>query len=689
MTSCSFNIVGMDCATCAEKIKKHLSSIDGVQKVDVFLSTSTVRITFNRKKITRSQIVKKIANLGYKVTLEEKTIPAKYHFFSKHLSLFLIILSSLFIIIGYIKPNGIYTIKFNGVFDLIAVVIGGVPLLYQAFKDLKNRTITAEVFMTIGVLASVATGELKSAALIALFMLISDFLDSFTMNKSRQAVKELIESAPKTANVKKDEVVKEVPISEVKKDDIIIVKSGEKIPVEGIVVDGHGIVNQSIITGEPVPVEKKVGDTVYAATINELGILLVRVGNVGDDTAYGRIIKLIQEAESSKAPVQKIADNFAKYFTPAIIFLAVATYLFSHNLKNAIAVIVVSCPCAIAIATPLAFIAGIGKAAKNGIIIKGGKYLESLAKIDTIVMDKTGTLTIGDPNVTEVKSYNNFTVQEVITYAAAAERYSEHPLAKAILKMAYNVAYIEPKDYKIIPGLGISMTIYGKKVLLGSKETLKTMKIEYPDSLTRYIETLEEKGETVLVLLVDNKLAGTISVFDTLKEGTKEVMDEFGKLNIQNTIILTGDNEKAAKTIAETLKIKHFFANLKPEDKVGIIKGLMKKGRKVLMIGDGINDAPALAQANVGIALGALGADLAIETADVVIMNDDWNQIPQAIKISRKTTKIIKENLALSITFNVIGIFLSAIGFLSPSLAAIAHIVPDVLVFINTSRIIR
>jgi len=680
MDKCIINVSGLDCATCAEKIKKHLLKEKGVSQVELFLGSEKVEIIYDKRQIGEKEIGDKIKELGYKIkdVTEEK---GHKHFAYENINLILIIIVLGLVVFGFLFENNFL--------EILATIIGGTPLVIQAIKDIKNKSITADVFMSLGVVASALIGEFRSAAVISLFMLISEYIDSFTIEKSRKAIKSLIEQAPKVARVKREDGEVEVPIDEVKKGDIVIVRSGEKIPVEGIVINGHGAVNQAVITGESMPVEKKVGDTVFAATINEVGVLFIKVMHVGEDTTYSKIIKLVQEAESAKAKVQRVADKFSTYFTPLIIIASLTTYFFTNNIQNAIAVVVVACPCAVAIATPLAVVAGVGLAAKHGIIIKGGKYLEALASIDTIVMDKTGTLTMGTPAVTELKSFNNFSVDEVIEFASAAEMYSEHPLAKAILKFTKKQFVVEPEKYKILPSFGISMVYKGRDVLFGSKELLNKNGIIKSHELMKFIEEREMMGETVLTLVVDNIVAGAISVADQLKEETKEVIKEFGDLNIKETYMLTGDNEKTARTIAERLNIKHYRANLKPEDKVKEVKKLIEKGRKVLMVGDGINDAPALAQSNVGMAMGAMGSDIAIESADVVIMNDDWRQILKAIKIGRKTFKIIKQNLVISILFNIVGIGLASTGMLSPVMAAFAHVIPDVLVFLNSSRLLK
>ncbi|NTU43339.1 MAG: cation-translocating P-type ATPase, partial [Nitrospirales bacterium] len=543
----------------------------------------------------------------------------------------------------------------------------------------------------LGVIASVAVGEFRSASIIALFMLIAELIDSFTMDRSRRAIRELIDMAPKTACVTRDGGEKLIPVQDVKKGDIVVVKPGERIPAEGIVISGRGSVNQAPITGESIPVEKGEGDPVYTATINQLGVLFIKVTHTGKDTTYARIIRLVEEAETSKAPVQRIADRFAVWFTPAILIIGVLTFIVTGRLLNAIAVLVVACPCTVAIATPLAVVAGMGKAARRGIIIKGGKYLEALAKVDTIVMDKTGTVTMGDPVVTDIRGFAGQTDRELISYASSLERYSEHPLGKAIMKKASEMKVMIPEaeGYRIEPGRGIQAVVEGKSILLGSREMLSCADVLLCAEIEEYLHSKEEEGKTSLLLSVDGVSSGVISVADIIKKGTREAIEELRTLGFHQPVMLTGDTPRTANAIASSLGVTEVFSRLMPEDKVGKIKELISQGRRVLMVGDGINDAPALAQAHVGIAMAAVGSDAAIEAADVALMRDEWSQIPEAVAIGRETFTIIRQNLALGITFNLIGISLASAGILSPAMAAVAHVVPDVIVFLNSSRILR
>ncbi|GER93523.1 heavy metal translocating P-type ATPase [hot springs metagenome] len=686
----SLTVKGLDCAACAEKIEKVLMRHEGVKGITVYLGAEKADVQFDPFLIKEKLIIDAINSLGYKV-LTEKEEALQKNFLKGERTFDLLRIGFVFLLIVLSLTGITKRLSPIDIFSIIAIVVGGYPLIKHAYIDLREKAITANVFMALGVVAATVIGEFRSAAIIAFFMLISEFIDSFTMEKSRKAIKDLIDMAPKTARVKIGDTEVEIPVEEVKKGDIVVVKPGEKIPVEGVIISGRGSVNQATITGESIPVEKKEGDIVYAATINQLGVLFIKVTHTGQDTTYARIIKLVEEAESSKAPVQRVADKFAAYFTPAILAISVLTFLITWKITNAIAVIVVACPCTVAIATPLAVVASMGKAAKRGIIIKGGRYLEALAKVDTIVMDKTGTVTMGDPVVTNIKGFAEHDDKEIISYAAGVERYSEHPLAKAIIKKAseMGVAVPEPEQYKVIPGMGIQAVVNDKTIIVGSREMLRDKNIILSEGIEKYIIEKEEEGKTALLLSHDSILCGVICVADIIREESIEAIASLKRLGFDDPIMLTGDNPRTANAIASSLGIKNVMAQLLPEDKLEAIKNLESSGRKVLMVGDGINDAPALARAYVGIAMGAVGSDAAIEASDVALMRDEWKQIPEAVMIGRKTFNIIKQNLAVGIIFNLVGIALASTGILSPAMAAVAHVMPDVLVFLNSLRLLK
>ncbi|MBI5212243.1 MAG: cation-translocating P-type ATPase [Nitrospirae bacterium] len=687
-------VKGLDCAACAEKIEKALMRHEGIHGITVYLGAEKADVQFDPSLINEKSIIDTISGLGYKVLTGSAEVSGKsFHemFFRGEWTFDLSRIGFVFLLIIFSFTGMTKSVTAIDLFSMLAVIVGGYPLIRHAFIDLKNRAVTADVFMAMGVVAAAAIGEFRSAAIIAFFMLISEFIDSFTMKKSRRAIKDLIDMAPKTARIKRGDAEVEIPVEEVKKGDIAVIKPGEKIPVEGVIISGKGSVNQAPITGESIPVEKKEGDVVYAATLNHLGVLFIKVTHIGQDTTYARIIKLVEEAEASKAPVQRIADKFAAYFTPAILAIAVLTFLITWKITNAIAVIVVACPCTVAIATPLAVVASMGRAAKRGIIIKGGRYLEALAKVDTIVMDKTGTVTMGDPEVTDIRGFGGCDDREILSYAAGVERYSEHPLAKAIIKKASEaeIDIPEPEEYKVVPGMGIEAVLTGRKIMLGSREMLRNSNITLSGDAEEYIHNREEEGKTALLLAHDGVICGVICVADIIREGSIEAIESLKKLGFDEPIMLTGDNPRTANAIASALGIKNVMAQLLPEDKVNKIKELTSKGKRVLMVGDGINDAPALAQAHVGIAMGAVGSDAAIEASDVALMRDEWNQIPEAVAIGRNTFSVIKQNLAIGMIFNLVGISLASTGILSPSMAAVAHVMPDVVVFLNSSRLLK
>jgi len=590
-----------------------------------------------------------------------------------------------------ISWSGVLRPRFS--FDVAAfsaVLLGGLPMLKEAFLNLKAKSITAEVAMSIGMIASLSIGEFLSAAFIAFFMLIAEFLDKFTAEKSRTAVRELIKLSPKRAVVKRDGVEMEVDISTVRHGDTVIVKSGEKIPVDGVVVVGQASVNQAPVTGESMPVEKSVGDEVFAGTINEIGVVQVRVNKVGEDTTLARIIRLVEEAEGAKAPIQRVADRYAAYFVPTVLGVAALTFMITRNLISSIAVVVVACPCAVALATPLAVVASVGKAAKRGIIVKGGVYLEELGRIDTVVMDKTGTLTLGEPRVTDIRGFGEHNEQEIITLAATAEKHSEHSLAKAIARKAndYGVKVPDHEECQVIRGKGVVASYNGQTVIIGSRELLKEKGIDVPRPVAEYMHQEEMAGKTAILIAHDGVVCGVICVSDVLRESTIRAIEELKGKGIK-LVMLTGDNPRTAQAIAGQVGIHEIVAGMLPEEKVDEVKALVKQGRKVVMVGDGINDAPALAQASVGIAMGAAGTDVAMEAADVALMTDDLTKVPEAMSIGRRTFNVIKQNIASSIIFNVVGVTLASMGLLNPMMAAVAHALPDFILFLNSSRLIR
>jgi len=679
----SMHIDGMDCSSCATSIEQHLAKLEGVESVNVAFGAEKAFIEYDTEKTNVEEIESKIHELGYRA--EPLKMEERKGFRLELLRLLVVGLAILISLTGFTRS--FFSLDMAAI---IAVMISGIPIFRSAFFSLQRKMITAEFAMAAGMVASIVIGQYLSAAVIGFFMLFAEFIDGFTKDKARAAISSLIKISPKRAVVKRDRQEVEVGIDEVRHGDVVIVKSGETFPVDGAVIKGHGSVNQAPITGESMPIEKKVGDNVFAGTVNQVGTLEIKVTKVGKDTTLGRIIELVEEAEATKAPIQKVADRFASRFLPIVFLAALLTFLFTRNITNSIAVIVVACPCAVVLATPLAVVAGIGNASKKGIIVKGGIYLEELGKIDTVVLDKTGTITIGEPRVISIKSFDKHEEREIITLAAITEKHSEHPLASAIIRRAEECGIrIEEHDHcEILPGKGVTAICDGRRILLGSRELLNESNLVIPKDVERFVKKEEEQGRTALLIAHDNELCGVISVADVVREEAKRAMEELKKKEIK-VIMLTGDNPRTAKAIAQQIGIDEVFAEMLPEEKVEKIKELVRQGRKVVMVGDGVNDAPALAEASVGIAMGAVGTDIAIETSDVALMTDDLTKIKEAVNISRKTFGVIKQNLASSIIFNIVGISLASLGILNPFMAAVAHSLPDLVLFLNSSRLIR
>jgi Cd2+/Zn2+-exporting ATPase len=570
---------------------------------------------------------------------------------------------------------------------LAAMAFGLYSLVKVAVLDIiKERKIGTELFITVAVVISVVGKEYLAGAVVLMIILIAEYIASASGERARASIKELIGSVPNTALVKRNGKEETIQIDDLKVGDIILVKAGEKIPVDGKVTGGMGSVNQAPITGESTPQEKTVGNEVFAGTIVELGALDIEMTKMGKDTVFSRIISLVEEAESQQAPIEKLTDKVAAWLIPIVFVFVVAVYYFTRDVKLIIALLIFTSPAELGLATPLVTIAAIARAAKEGILIKGGLFLEELAKVTTIVFDKTGTLTVGSPQVNKVEMIDKTVKEEdIIRLAAAADRRSSHPLAKAILSYAdtKKIAYPEPTDFEVIKGRGIKAKVDGKALLLGNKSFMEESKISLPSQS-------ENLTDTAIYLASEKNLLGIIYVSDAIREGAKEMIAGLKKNGIERIIMLTGDNQETAKTVSGQIGLTEFKANLLPEDKINVIKELQKGGAKVAMVGDGINDAPALVQANIGIAMGAMGTQAAMEAADIVLMQDKLEKIARARAISKRAFRTIRENIIFGVgVVHVIGITLVLLKLLGPVQAAAIHLLPDTLVFLNSIKLLR
>ncbi|HXH83485.1 MAG TPA: cation-translocating P-type ATPase [Candidatus Tectomicrobia bacterium] len=578
-----------------------------------------------------------------------------------------------------------YTRRVPWPLGLSIVFAGGYPVFRNVVRAALRRRVTSHTLMTLGVLAALTVGEWATAAVVVLFMRVSDFAERFTTDRARRAIKMLAAMAPQSARVARDAGEVEVPLAGVRLGDTVVVRPGERIPVDGVVLTGHATVDQSTITGESMPADAGPGARVFATTLAHAGSLRIRTTDVGPDTTFGRIVRMVEEAEAHRADVQRWADRFSAYYLPVVVAIAALTLLIRHDVLATAAVLVVACSCSFALATPVAMLASIGASARRGLLIKGGRYLEALARADVILIDKTGTLTLGRPRISAVRPVNGLPEREVVALAAAAERDSEHPLAEAVRRAAqeWAVPVAEPSDFEALPGVGVRARVNGSTITVGAPRAIAP-----PPTLAALIAELEATGQTLLVVARDGEPVGILAASDTPRPEVPEAVAALRTLGIQHVEMLTGDNERVAGALAGALGVR-YRANLLPEDKIAVVKEHQAAGRTVVMVGDGVNDAPALAQADVGIAMGAAGTDVALEAAHVALMRDDWRLVPEALRIARRTMRVVKLNMAFTAAYNLVGLALAALGFLPLVFAAAAQSLPDVGILANSSRLLR
>jgi len=718
-------ISGMHCVSCAQKIESTLKKLDGVVNANVNFATEKATVEFDENVINENEINNAIEQLGYKV-IKEIDHEAK-EFVDKerekrekeirNLKTLFILSSILSIPIFILSFPEWFKIAFP--YQNIILLILATPVQFLvgyrfykgAFFALKAKTASMDTLIAVGTSAAYFYSVLvtltptfgnyvyfDTSAIIITFVILGRWLEAITKGKTSEAIKKLIGLQPKTAIVIRNGKEIEIPIKEVVVGDIVVVKPGQKIPVDGIVVEGFSSVDESMITGESIPVEKKKGDTVIGGTVNKHGSFKFKATKVGRDTVLSQIIKLVEEAQGSKAPIQRLADKVSGYFVPTVILIAILSFSlwyfalgqsFIFSLSIFIAVLIIACPCALGLATPTAIMVGTGKAAENGILIKNAEALENIHKLTTIVFDKTGTLTKGKPSVTDILA-DKLDKKEILKYAAIAEKKSEHPLAEAIINKAKEekLKIPDPEFFEAIPGHGILAKYDGKTILFGNRNLMKKYKIKV-EELEEKISTLENEGKTVMILALNKKIIGLIAVADSLKEFSKEAVQKLHEMG-KEVIMITGDNKRTANAIAKQLGIDYVLAEVLPEEKEKEIEKLQKKGKIVAMVGDGINDAPALAKADIGIAIGA-GTDIALEAGQVVLIKNDLRDVVTAIDLSNYTIKKIKQNLFWAFFYNSVGIPIAAgllhpfTGFLlNPMIAAIAMAFSSVSVVSNS-----
>lgn len=683
-------VKGMDCAGCVRSVQTALQKLEGVDSAEVLLASEKATI-YSKSGLPEPAVIRKaVEDLGYRVADDQGRLEAAggEDIAKKSFRMFGFVFGAILLVVvagewlGLFRAVTDYIPFWAGSLIVLAI---GYPVFLQVIKATLKKQVTPHALMALGAAAALAAGEWVTAAIVVFFMRTGDFIEGYTTDKARDSVRRLTELAPQKATVIRAGSEEEVPVGEVAKGDRILVRPGGRIPVDGTVLEGHATVNQAAITGESMPVDVSEGSRVYASTIAEGGRLLLSAEAVGKDSTFGKIISMVEEAEAHKGEVQRFADKFSAWYLPVVAGVALLTYLLSGDIMATVAVMVVACACAFALATPVALLASVGSNARRGILIKGGKYLEALARADVLLIDKTGTLTFGRPEISDIVPLNGYSTGELLIQAASAEQYSGHPLAKAVVEAAKNrhLALTKPERFKELPGKGVEALLGNKTVVVANERS-----VHMDESVRRKIDSLKKEGKTVMAVQSEDKLVGLLAAKDTERAEAGEALERIRALGIDRIELLTGDNTETARELAGKLGID-FQAELLPEDKIDIAKRYQSAGHTVIMVGDGINDAPALAQADVGVAIGTTGTDVAIETADVTLMRDDWMLMADLLESSRKTMKVIKWNFGFTTAYNIAGLSLAAFGYLPPILAAAAQSLPDLGIMANSSRLLK
>lgn len=730
MDRTEFDITGMTCAACANKIEKRLNKLEGVEKATVNFALETAQVEFSPSQISVQDMKEAIKKLGYSLEQKQEKAGEQVDHRQKEIEkqqgkfLFAAILAlpllwamvSHFEFTSFIWLPDMFMnpwVQF-ALATPVQFIIGG-QFYVGAYKALKNKSANMDVLVALGTsaayfyslylsIASIGSDahmvELyyETSAVLITLIILGKLFEAKAKGRSSEAIKKLMGLQAKQATVVRNGQELVIPIEEVLAGDLVYIKPGEKVPVDGQIVEGQSALDESMLTGESIPVDKSVGDYVIGSTINKNGFLKIEATKVGKDTALAQIIKVVEEAQGSKAPIQRMADVISGVFVPIVVGIAVVTFLiwyfavspgeFAEALEKFIAVLVIACPCALGLATPTSIMAGSGRAAEFGILFKGGEYLETTHRLDTIIVDKTGTVTNGKPNLTDVIAADGVDEQQLLALVGSAERSSEHPLAEAIVEgiKEKGIALSSVEHFTAIPGHGIQAVVEGKQVLVGTRKLMAKYNIDIQSQLN-VMEGLEKQGKTAMLAAIDGRYAGLVAVADTIKDTSREAISRLHNMGLV-VVMITGDNAQTAQAIADQAGIKHVIAEVLPEGKAEEVKRLQQAGKKVAMVGDGINDAPALATADIGMAIGT-GTDVAMEAADITLIRGDLNSIADAIVISRKTIVNIKQNLFWALAYNSLGVPIAAVGLLAPWLAGAAMAFSSVSVVLNALRLQR
>lgn len=698
-SSKTYRVEGLSCTNCAAKFEKNVKSIEGVTDAKVNFGAGKI-------KVEGTSSIQEIKSAGAFENLiiqdednQESEGEQKDSFLKRNWTLVIsvILIAIAFYFRATVGENDIIT---KSLF-ISAIVIGGFSLFTEGIKDLLKLNFSMEVLMTIAIIGASIIGEWAEGSIVVILFAVSEALERFSMDKARQSIRSLMDIAPKEALIRRNNEEKMINVSDIQIGDIMVIKPGQKIAMDGVVIKGHSAVNQAAITGESVPIEKQNKDEIFAGTLNGEGILEVEVTKHVNDTTIAKIIHLVEEAQGERAPAQAFVDNFAKYYTPSIMAISALIIIipplffggdWNKWLYQGLSLLVVGCPCSLVISTPVSIVSAIGNSAKNGVLVKGGIYLEEIGGLKAIAFDKTGTLTKGTPSVTDFVVSDTNQENQYLSIISALEILSQHPLASAILKEAdrreSNYQMIDIMNFKSVTGKGIKGDYQGTTYFVGSPKLFDSELIRQASVMKNY-EKLQEQGKTVMIFGTAQNILAIIAVADELRKSSSEVIAKLHQLGIEHTIMLTGDNIRTAKSIGEQVGVTDIKGDLMPQDKLEYIKELKEKYGKVAMVGDGVNDAPALASATVGIAMGGAGTDTALETADVALMGDDLQKLPFIVNLSRKTLKIIKQNITFSLSIKFLALLLIIPGWLSLWIAIVADMGATLLVTLNGLRLMK
>ena len=690
----TYDVVGMDCSSCAKSIEKHLMSLPTVSSANVNFSTGKMKVEHDGPS---DKIISEVSKIGFKAYLVENKSSSTKQKQSKTENN-IIIFSGVLIALGFIGSYTALPEWLSNLFYGIALVISGYKPVRSAFYAIKSRALDMNVLMSGAAIGAMLIEEWLEGATVVWLFAIGTYLQTKSIERTRYSISNLMDLAPPEAWVKVGTAIEKKAVEEIVLGQTIVIKPGEKIPLDGEILVGESSINQAPITGESIPVDKQIGDIVYAGTINEHGTLEVKVTKLVADTTIAKIIHLVEEAQEKKAPTEAFVDKFASIYTPIVFISALALIIIPPILGfgtagewfyKGLELLVVACPCALVISTPVAIVSAIGNAAKNGVLIKGGTFLEIAGKIDAVAFDKTGTLTEGKPTVSEVK-VEEISEVELLSLALTLEEYSTHPIAKAITNYVVerNIEKKMGSDFKNIVGKGVQAKIGDTIYFAGNVKLFEELGVPL-NKLIQSIHEMQNHGKTVVIIGTEKQILGIISVSDKIRSSTVSTLNLLKQNSVNQTVMLTGDNVGAAKMIAAEANVGRYFANLLPEDKVSAIQKLQNEGYTVAMVGDGINDAPALATANLGIAMGGIGTDTAMETADIVLMADNLDKLPHTIKLSKKALMIIKQNIIFSIIIKVIALVLIFPGWLTLWLAVLSDTGAALIVILNSLRLLR